>query len=83
MKNTKKTKRPQTKIGRLHTRSAPSRIFGWSLLWLSLLVIVLNWIEEFSDLNALPGGHSVLYLVGGIVGAALGAWRAGIFDARS
>ncbi|MFH9818574.1 hypothetical protein [Streptomyces sp. NPDC017230] len=83
MTNIKKTKKPQTKIGRLHTRSVPSRIFGWALLWLSLVVIALNWIEEFSDLNALPGGHSVLYLVGGIVGAAVGAWRAGIFDAKA
>ncbi|MDH6522293.1 hypothetical protein [Streptomyces sp. SAI-090] len=83
MSNTKKTKKPQTKIGRMHTRSVPSRIFGWSLLWISLVVVVLNWIEEFSELNALPGGHSVFYLMGGILGAAVGAWRAGVFDAKS
>ncbi|MFF6829815.1 hypothetical protein [Streptomyces longwoodensis] len=81
MTKTKKTN--QTKIGRLHTRSVPSRILGWSLFWVSVVVIVLNWIEEFSDLNALPGGHSVFYLIGGAVGAAVGAWRAGVFDAKS
>ncbi|MEU0042771.1 hypothetical protein [Streptomyces werraensis] len=47
------------------------------------MAIVLNWVEEFSDLNALPGGHSVFYLIGGIAGAAVGAWRAGVFDAKS
>ncbi|QUW85540.1 hypothetical protein SMIR_41520 (plasmid) [Streptomyces mirabilis] len=80
---TKAKKTNQTKIGRMHTRSVPSRIFGWSLLGLSLVVVVLNWIEEFSSLEALPGGHSVLYLAGGIVGATVGAWRAGVFDAKS
>ena len=50
---------------------------------MSVVVIVLNWIEEFSELNALPGGHSVFYLIGGAVGAAVGAWRAGVFDAKS
>jgi hypothetical protein len=54
---TKAKQTNQTRIGRLHTRSAPSRIFGWSLFWLSL-VIVLNWIEEFSSLNALPGADT-------------------------
>ncbi|MHB9858303.1 hypothetical protein [Streptomyces sp. YIM S03343] len=79
-----KTKKPeQTKIGRMHTRSVPSRFFGWSLFWLNIVVVVLNWIEEFSTLNALPGGHSVFYLTGGILGAAVGAWRAGVFDAKS
>jgi len=80
---TKTQKTNETKIGRLHTRSVPSRILGWSLFWLSIVLIVLNWVEEFSDLNALPGGHSVFYLLGGGVGAAVGAWRAGVFDAKS
>ena len=79
---TKAKKTNQTKIGRMHTRSAPSRIFGWSLLGLSLVVVMLNWIAEFSSLEALPGGHSVLYLAGGIVGAAVGLWRAGVMDAK-
>ena len=80
---TKTKKSSKTRIGRLHTRSVPSRIFGWSLFWLSIVVIALNWIEEFSALEALPGGHSVFYLMGGILGAAVGAWRAGVFDAKS
>lgn len=80
---TKATKTNQTKIGHLHTRSVPSRIFGWSLFGLSLVVVVLNWIEEFSSLETLPGGHSVLYLAGGVVGAAVGLWRAGVMDAKS
>ncbi|KAF5999196.1 hypothetical protein BOG92_000480 [Streptomyces sp. WAC00263] len=81
MAKAKKTN--QTKIGRMHTRSVPSRIFGWSLLGLSLVVVALNWIEEFSNLEALPGGHSVLYLAGGIAGAVVGLWRAGVLDAKS
>ncbi|MEU3550891.1 hypothetical protein [Streptomyces longwoodensis] len=83
MTDTKKNKKPQTRIGRLHTRSLPSRIVGWSLLWLSIVVIALNWIEEFTSIEVLPGGHSVFYLGGGIVAAAVGAWQAGVFDAKS
>ncbi|MGW4102236.1 hypothetical protein [Streptomyces sp. NPDC004976] len=71
------------KIGKVHTRSVPSRIFGWSLFWLSLVVIVVNWVEEFSELEVLPGGHSFFYLGGGVVGAAIGLWRAGVMDAKS
>jgi hypothetical protein len=80
---TKLKKATQLKIGRVHTRSVPSRIFGWSLFWLSAVVIVLNWIEEFSELNALPSGHSVFYLAGGILGITVGLWRAGAMDAKS
>ncbi|GGL35272.1 hypothetical protein GCM10010095_20740 [Streptomyces anthocyanicus] len=71
------------KIGKVHTRSVPNRIFGWSLCWLGLVVIVVNWIEEFSDLEVLPGGHSVFYLAGGSVAAVIGLWRAGVMDAKS
>lgn len=60
----------------------PNRIFGWSLFWLGLVVVV-NWIEEFSDLEVLPGGHSVFYLAGGIAAAVIGVWRAGVMDAKS
>ena len=76
-------KHNRVKIGKVHTRSVPNRIFGWSLFWLSLVVIALNWIEEFSDLEVLPGGHSFFYLGGGIVAAAIGLWRAGVMDAKS
>ncbi|MGW3938498.1 hypothetical protein [Streptomyces sp. NBC_00024] len=76
-------KHSKLKVGKLHTRSVPSRIFGWSLFWLSLVVIVVNWAEEFSDLAVLPGGHSFFYLGGGVVGAAIGLWRAGVMDAKS
>lgn len=71
------------KIGRIHTRSVPSRISGWLLFWISVVVIVLNWVEEFSSLEVLPGGHSVFYLGGGILTAALGLWMAGVMDAKS
>jgi hypothetical protein len=76
-------KHSRLKIGKLHTRSVPNRIFGWSLFWLSLAVVVVNWIEEFSDLEVLPGGHSVFYLAGGMVVAVIGLWRAGAMDAKS
>ncbi|MER5436107.1 hypothetical protein [Streptomyces sp. NPDC002588] len=71
------------KVGKLHTRSVPNRIFGWSLFWLAAVVVVVNWIEEFSNLEVLPGGHSVLYLAGGMVAAAIGLWRAGVMDSKS
>ncbi|MGW3565513.1 hypothetical protein ACWDSL_16810 [Streptomyces sp. NPDC000941] len=77
------TKTNKIKISRVHTRSLVSRAFGWSLFSLSLMVVVVNWIEEFSSLEALPGGHSAFYLIGGIAGAAVGLWRAGVMDARS
>lgn len=76
-------KHNKVEIGKMHTRSVPNRVFGWSLFWLSLVVVVVNWVEEFSDLEALPGGHSVFYLGGGVVAAAIGLWRAGVMDAKS
>lgn len=76
-------KATKIKIGRVHTRSAPSRVAGWLAFWISAVVVVLNWIEEFSTLEVLPGGHSVFYLGGGIVTAALGLWMAGVMDAKS
>ena len=75
-------KNNKMKYGKAHTRSVPNRIFGWSLFWLSLVVIVVNWIEEFSDLEVLPGGHSVFYLAGGVATAVIGLWRAGVMDAK-
>lgn len=79
----KTNKTTKMKLGRVHTRSLPNRIFGWTLFWLSLVAVALNWIEEFSALEALPGGHSPFYLAGGIVGMAIGLWRAGVMDAKS
>lgn len=76
-------KHNKLKVGKLHTRSVPNRIFGWSLFWLGLVVVAVNWIEEFSDLEVLPGGHSVFYLAGGVVAAVIGLWRAGVMDAKS
>jgi hypothetical protein len=71
------------KIKRLHTRSLPSRAFGWSLLGLSLVTLIVNWIEEFSDaLAVLSGGHSPFYLIGGIAGIGIGLWLAGVMDAK-
>ncbi|MGW7695303.1 hypothetical protein ACWGMA_41895 [Streptomyces asiaticus] len=71
------------KVGRLHTRSQASRIVGWSLLGLSLITFVVNWIEEFTDaVTILPGGHSPFYLAGSILVFVIGAWRSGLFDAK-
>ncbi len=83
MSGSNSIKQNKMKLGKVHTRSLPNRIFGWSLFWLSLVVIAVNWIEEFSELEVLPGGHSVFYLAGGIVAAAVGLWRAGVMDAKS
>ncbi|WP_232486275.1 hypothetical protein [Streptomyces fildesensis] len=46
------------------------------------MILVVNWIEEFSSLEALPGGHSAFYLAGGIVAAVIGLWAAGVMDAK-
>ncbi|EXU62734.1 MULTISPECIES: hypothetical protein [Streptomyces] len=71
------------RVSRLHTRSRASRIVGWSLLGLSLITLVVNWIEEFTDaVTILPGGHSPFYLAGSMCVIVVGAWRAGIFDAK-
>ena len=83
MSGSKSTKHNKIKFGKVHTRSLPNRIFGWSLFWLSLVVVVVNWIEEFSELEVLPGGHSWFYLAGGLVAAVIGLWRAGVMDAKS
>ncbi|MEV6110590.1 hypothetical protein AB0M28_38710 [Streptomyces sp. NPDC051940] len=76
-------RKSRTRIGRLHTRSVPSRAVGWSLFWLCVITLVANWIEEFTDaVTVLPGGHSPFYLVGGITGAGAGLWFAGVMDAK-
>ncbi|MBP0456047.1 hypothetical protein [Streptomyces montanisoli] len=77
-----KAKSTQLKIAKIHTKSRPVRIVGWSLFWLSAVVVVLNWIEEFSTLEALPGGHSAYYLMAGIAGGAAGLWATGVLDAK-
>lgn len=77
------TKTQKIKIGRLHTRSTPSRVVGWTLVALGLVTVAVNWVEEFSALEALPGGHSVFYLLGGITTAIVGLWFAGVMDANS
>lgn len=77
------TKTQKIKIGRLHTRSLPSRVIGWTLFILGLVTVAVNWVEEFSALEALPGGHSVFYLMGGITASVVGLWLAGVMDANS
>ncbi len=77
-----RTRSTKIKIGRVHTRPLPSRILGWTLFVLSVVILVVNWIEEFSSLEALPGGHSAFYLAGGIVAAVIGLWAAGVMDAK-
>lgn len=70
-------------IKRIQTRSVPSRVIGWVLAAVGFIVLVWNWVEEFSDaLPLLPGGHSPFYFAGSIVAIAVGVWRVGVFDAK-
>lgn len=74
--------RPTESVEEFRARLRRDRVLGLSILGLALLVLALNLVMEFaSDLQLLPGGHSELYFVGGLLVAGQGAWIA--FDLGS
>jgi hypothetical protein len=52
---------------------------GWGLLALGVLVVLVNYAEEF-EIHLMPGGHSEAYFLLGIVVAVWGTWWLGVFD---
>lgn len=63
-------------------RSRQSRVAGWSAVAVGILVIVVNYAMEISDVVVLPGGHQELYFGAGVMLALVGLWFTGIADAR-
>ena len=60
------------------------RIVGWFVVTLGLVIAALNGLMYMSDdLTLLPGGFSLLYVLGGLPVAAAGTWFLGIFDEGS
>lgn len=60
-----------------NTRVRRDRVLGASTLVVSAVVLALNLIMEFdSGLLLLPGGHSELYFLGGVLAAGASAWVA-------
>jgi hypothetical protein len=49
------------------------------ILGVGLLVVILNYLEEF-ELNTMPGPHSALYFLLGMAIAAYSTWWFGWFD---
>lgn len=55
------------------------RIAGGASIGLGFLLIMVNFAEQ-EDLGILPGGHSILYFMAGLVLAASSLWWFGAFD---
>jgi len=54
---------------------------GWALVSIGLVVAALNGLMFMGDdLRLLPGGFSLIYVVGGLPVTALGGWLLGLFD---
>lgn len=56
------------------------RPFGWAVVVVSVLMIVVNDLTLVGLSSPLPGGHSEGYLVLGVAVAGAGAWLIGLFD---
>lgn len=63
------------------TRRRPSwhRRIGWFQVVLGAVLVVLNYAQDFGPI-LLPGGHSELYFLLGLVIAGTGTWWLGAFD---
>ena len=55
------------------------RAVGWSLIGIGVVIIVVNDLA-FADIELMPGGHSELYLLLGLLVAGVGSWWTGLFD---
>jgi len=55
------------------------RTVGWVLIALGVVIIVVNDLA-YADIELMPGGHSELYLLLGLVVAGFGSWWTGLFD---
>lgn len=47
-----------------------------------LAVVVLNYGEDMSGPHVLPGGHSPMYLLLGVLLIVYGAWCSGVLDRK-
>lgn len=56
------------------------RLVGWATLTLGVTVIVLNDLMRLADVRLLPGGHSELYLLAGLLIAGQSVWWFGWWD---
>lgn len=64
-------------VERYQRRLRRDRVVGISGLAVSLLVLVVNLVMRLgADLPLLPGGHSPLYFLAGMIGAGWSAWVA-------
>ncbi|MEO7443836.1 MAG: hypothetical protein ABIW46_09935 [Acidimicrobiales bacterium] len=69
---------PPTKIAK-RFRPPWHRLVGWGQVGLGLLLVIMNYAQDF-DVVLLPGGHNELYFLLGIAVAAGGTWWLGAFD---
>lgn len=61
-------------------RSRLSKMFGWVLVGLGLLTMLMITFAGYRDLRLLPGEHDSLYFLLAVVVAAIGTWWLGLFD---
>jgi hypothetical protein len=55
------------------------RAVGWTVIGIGVVIIVLNDVA-WAGVNLMPGGHSELYLLLGLLVAGFGSWWTGLFD---
>jgi hypothetical protein len=55
------------------------RTVGWLLILVGAAIIVVNDIA-WVGVEVMPGGHSELYLLLGLLVAGFGSWWTGLFD---
>jgi hypothetical protein len=63
-------------------RSRVEKVAGALLITVGLVVVLTNYAEEIIDRHLLPGGHSPLYLLLGVLLAAYGTWSTGVLDRK-
>jgi hypothetical protein len=52
---------------------APTRLTGAGMVWIGSLVIILDWLMDFTTAELLPGGASVLYFLAALPVLLIGA----------
>ena len=68
--------------GGVRIRPTWHKVVGAVFVFLGIVLIALNYGED-ENIGVLPGGHSPLYMMAGLIIAASSLWWFGAFDRPS